>query len=396
MKLSINKRYAQISLYVIITVTIILCLALAAKNITLVAEIMTAKIAGFLDILTPVIIGFIIAYLLNPLICAYRKLLVRLKFFKSRTRASKIMAVNLTYLSFFLLIAAILSLLVSSVSSQLKLADFDDIINLYNGYSQTVNDFYTTVMDKLSLLDISSDQLASKLEAFMGGLLGIVQKIAIGALSSIGSLTGSVSTFFFSLIISIYFSMDGESIIKYLSKIYFALFSEKTNLHTKLLLADADKVFSGYIRGQLIDVFIMMILISLSLSIIGVKFAIVIGIVAGLANLVPYFGPIVAYLATGLVCLINGDYRQLVIAIIALVIIQFLDGNVIGPRLLSQQIDIHPLMVIIFLIIGGAVFGMMGMLLAVPVGSFLQLLFVRYVDYRIGLKTIAATKKGDL
>jgi predicted PurR-regulated permease PerM len=127
----------------------------------------------------------------------------------------------------------------------------------------------------------------------------------------------------------------------------------------------------------------MLLLISLVLSITGVKFAIVIGICAGIGNLIPYFGPIVAYVGTTLVCLMNGDIKTLIASLIALFVIQALDGNIIGPKLLSRSIQIHPLIIIISIIFGSALGGFLGMLLAVPVGAYIKLVFVRFVDHRI-------------
>jgi predicted PurR-regulated permease PerM len=127
----------------------------------------------------------------------------------------------------------------------------------------------------------------------------------------------------------------------------------------------------------------MMALISTALSITGVKFAIIIGIFAGIGNLIPYFGPIVAYVSTTIVCLISGDLKTWIISMIALFVIQTIDGNLIGPRLLSQSIQIHPLIVMISLIFGSAMGGFLGMLVAVPVGAYLKLVFVRFVDHRL-------------
>ncbi|HEX3021861.1 MAG TPA: AI-2E family transporter, partial [Lachnospiraceae bacterium] len=160
------------------------------------------------------------------------------------------------------------------------------------------------------------------------------------------------------------------------------------------IIKDADTVFSGYLKGQLTDALVMMCLISLVLSIIGVKFGMVIGILAGIGNLIPYFGPIVAYAGTILVCIINADYKLMVIAIIALFIIQTIDGNIIGPKLLSHSIQIHPLLVIISLIFGSAIGGLLGMLLAVPIGAFIKVRFVRYIDHRLELKQTEGKNKA--
>ena len=155
---------------------------------------------------------------------------------------------------------------------------------------------------------------------------------------------------------------------------------EKRVLAFRGFLKDADRAFSGYIRGQMIDGIIMAILVSFSLSLIGVRYAVAIGILTGIGNLIPYVGPFVAYGTTILVCTLYGDFSKLLPAILALFAIQTVDGNVINPRLLSNSIDIHPLLVIISLIIGGAVGGVLGIFLAAPIASLIKLQVDRMIE----------------
>lgn len=143
------------------------------------------------------------------------------------------------------------------------------------------------------------------------------------------------------------------------------------------------------------DAFVMMVLISIVLSVVGVKFAVVIGIFAGIGNLIPYVGPFVAYVSTALVCLLDSDWKKLVVAIILLLIVQTIDGNLIGPRLLSSSIHIHPLLVVVSLFFGSAIGGLLGMLLAVPVGALIKVLFNRMIDLNLKRRGIAEHAPGD-
>ena len=124
----------------------------------------------------------------------------------------------------------------------------------------------------------------------------------------------------------------------------------------------------------------MAFLVSISLSLVGVRYALAIGILTGIGNLIPYVGPFVAYGTTVLVCTLYGDFSKLLPAVLVLFVIQTLDGNVINPRLLSNSIDIHPLLVIISLIIGGAVGGVLGIFLAAPIASLIKLQVDRMVE----------------
>ena len=102
--------------------------------------------------------------------------------------------------------------------------------------------------------------------------------------------------------------------------------------------------------------------------------------------MIPYFGPFIAYGGSIVVCLISGEFTKLIIALIALFVIQAIDGNIIGPKLLSHSIKIHPLLVIISLIFGSSIGGLFGMLLAVPIGALIKVIFMRYIENRLAMK----------
>lgn len=381
----INKKYLQISLYVIVTVVIIYALSLIVKNFPAIATEVMVRLKWFIKVIKPLIIGFVFAYLMDPLVGFFEHKYKHLKnkkwlkkFIMPRTLA--------TFTSVMLLIIAVLgliSLLVFTVTNQLRLANLDDIVELAQVYLNNLKELYTSISNRLKELDIQSREFELYVKQATDFILGALMNFANATINSFTNISGSLTTLIFSFIIGCYFMIDGRMFLSYIKKVCKALFPGNVNQKMTGMVHDLDEVFSGYIRGQLIDAFIMMILISLVLSIIGVKFAIVIGICAGIANLIPYFGPVVAYVSSILVCLINGEMKTLIVALIALFLIQTIDGNLIGPKLLSKSIKIHPLIIIVSLIFGSALGGFLGMLLAVPVGAYIKLVFVRFIDQRL-------------
>ena len=377
-----NRKYMQISLYVIITCVIIYSLSKIADNAPVIVRKVMDIISWILKVIKPLILGFVIAYLMDPIVCFFERKFRKYRLFKLmknyRTWAT-VIAVSLLMLA----IAGLISLLVFSVTDQLRLANFDDIIQLADEYMNSLKAFYESIVGKMEELDIESQEMEQYVKNAATYVLDSLVGIAENTVSSIKNISNYMTTIIFSFIIGFYFMIDGRMFMDYLKKVFKALFTEHFNMKTMNVVHDVDHVFSGYIRGQLTDALVMMVLISLTLSITGVKFAIVIGIFAGIGNLIPYFGPIVAYIGTTIVCLINGDTKTLFVSIIALIFIQFLDGNMIGPKLLSRSIKIHPLIIIISLIFGNAIGGFLGMLLAVPTGAYIKLVFARHIEHRI-------------
>lgn len=434
----LNAKYTLIAGYVIVTAVIIYCLGLVANNIPTVLMVIGKRLSWLLSVLQPVVLAFAFAYLLTPVVDFFERWLERIavrrqpkwtlrrwgragskradagepsdggnasriktagkRVAKEKPNSKKShrgLAVLLTLALMFLVLGAALSLLVSSITNQFRLASIDDMIVLVNGYAATLTDFYNMALLKLQDLNIESETLQQYLQSAGTYLVQVLQNFGVGLVSSITNLSGFFTTILFTFIIGIYFLLDGQMLMQYGNRVMRAFGSEKWNRRFHQFVKDADTVFSGYVRGQLMDAFIMMILISVVLSIVGVKFAVVIGIFAGIGNLIPYVGPFVAYISTILVCLVNGDWKRLILAVVLLFIIQTVDGNLIGPRLLSSSINIHPLLVVISLIFGSAIGGLLGMLLAVPTGALVKVLFNRMIDYRLEKRGMLKQEEGE-
>lgn len=384
----LNKKYLQISLYVIGTVAIIYLLKIILDNAPHIVNVFLDKLNWIIRVIKPIIIGFVLAYILEPLICFFEekyKKLKTIKVFRKIVHPRTWAAVTSVFI-LVVAIAGLISMLVFTVTNQIRFANFEDITRLAQNYMNSFNDFYNSILSKLNDLNIKSTELEKYVENATTFILDAAKGFTKGIVNSITNISNYLTIFIFSFIIGFYFMIDGKMFTSYISKVSKALFHENINKKMTNFVHDLDEVFSGYIRGQLTDAFVMMFLISVILSITGVKFAIVIGIFAGVGNLIPYFGPIVAYISTTAVCLINGEVKTWIIAMIALFLIQAVDGNFIGPKLLSRSIKIHPLIIIVSLIFGSALGGFLGMLLAVPVGAYVKLIFVRFIDHRINKK----------
>ncbi len=383
-----NRKYMQISLYLIITAVIIYSLSLVAKNAPTILHEIMGKVSWLIRVSKPVIFGFVFAYLLDPMTGFFEKKYRKIKSNKllRKFHAPRTWAAVTSTVLLVVAVVGLISLLVFSVTDQIRLANLDDITKLGNELINSLNAFYNSILANLEKMDIQSQEFELYMKNAITLILDTIMNVVKTSLTSITNISGYLTTILFSFLIGFYFLIDGRMIINYIKKVCYALLSERKNQKISRISHDLDEVFSGYIRGQLVDAFFMMLAISIVLSIIGVKFAFVIGIFAGIGNLIPYFGPIVAYISTAFVCLINGDMANLFVSMIALVIIQTIDGNFIGPKLLSRSIKIHPLIVIISLIFGSAIGGFLGMLLAVPIGAYIKLVFVRFIDSRIARK----------
>lgn len=398
MRQKLNAKYTQISLYVIATVLIIYVLIQIAGHF---GDILGAAGTGIVwlgVVIKPLAYGFGLAYLLYPLVEFNEKHADRLKkraaenkkesrFTRRRNSAGKLekssrgLAVAITCIIVLAGIFALLSIIVSAVSKELRVVSFSDLGDLVNSITLTIDNFYQSAMSALSTINVSSDDLTAYLQNIGEYAVSIFKQWGNNLLTSTSNVVSFFSTLLFAIIFAIYFMLDGKGLMQYWNRAFESLVPRKVSEHFHSFIKEADTVFSGYIRGQLMDALFMAVAVSISLSLIGVKYAVIIGVLTGIGNLIPYVGPFVAYISTILVCLLNWNPQRLLIAIVILFFVQLIDANVVNPKFLSKNVDIHPLLVIVSLIIGSAVGGLMGMLLAVPCGALIKIYFEKLTDY---------------
>ena len=375
----INKKYFEISMYVIFTCIVIFLLSRFTDQLPAIAKTTGSALKWVGAILKPVIIGFIIAYLLFPMLERLESLLQKIKPLKKK-KSVRGLAVALQGVIILVGLFIIVSLLVSVITKQARAANSEDIIEGIKTYANSINELYRELIDRLDKLNINSAEIKSSVDTFTNNL----GKYMLNLSSQLGNLAGNLkdglATALFALIFSIYFLLDMPKLKKYWGRVLGIILPEKVKITLDTLIKDADKVFSGYIRGQAIDAFMVGVVVSVVFSIIGIQYAIVIGLLIGLGNLIPYMGPIVGYSSIVIVGIATSDYKSMVIAAIALLIIQAIDGNLIYPKLLSTSVNIHPMIVIISLTVGASIGGLVGMIVAVPTGALVKVWFERLIN----------------
>lgn len=389
----VNKRYIRMAVFFAVLILIYKVIDQLADHAP---EIITSIMAGLnwlLKVAKPIIFGFVMAYILKPLNDFFTDRYARVRFLKKRSR---LLGVFTVLLLIILVITAIASAIVYSVTHQLQFANLDETFKALTALTNSLTNFYESLLAKLNSLDIGSEQLTNSVGKISGAVIGFVQNLANGVLGSFSDIAGYVTTVMFGLIIGIYFMVDGQHMTGYFSEVADAVFTERANTRIRHFLNDVDEVFSGYIRGQLMDVAFMILATSTAMMLTGISLAPIIGLLTGLANLVPYLGPFVGYASIILISIVEGKYQVMIASIIALLIIQTLDGNVIEAKFIGKSIKVHPLLVVIFLIFGNAIGGLWGMLLAVPVGAYFQKVFTNYVEKRKNAKKLARAKRNSV
>ena len=338
------------------------------------------------QVISPLLLGFAIAYLLSPICHFFERILSKNALLSKKQSLCQNISIFMTFLLLILGVVFLGSLLLSTLTKSIQVLRFEDLFQGVEDFASTVEKFYSDLYVRLGNLPIGGEDAKEAVQLLLQKAVVFFQNMGNSVFSSLGSLAGALSTMVFGIIFSLYFLADGQKILSYWARIFRLLFGERRLEKLRRFFIDADRVFAGYLRGQIIDGTIMAVLVSVSLSVLQVRYAVVIGVLTGFGNLIPYVGPFIAYGLTALVCLVYGDFTKLLPALIALFVIQTVDGNVINPRLLSQNIDVHPLVVIIALIIGGSLGGFLGIFLAAPVASLIKLELDKFMEHKLSMR----------
>ncbi len=351
----IDPRYFKVCAYAGVTVILVA----AILGILYFSGDFWTKLWGiFKAVISPIIIGCIICYLMTPLVKTIEE-----KLFGSRKGSwVKPASIALSFLAVAAIIALILIAVIITVDKSITNINMDYIKDFIASIQGDFSDIIKAAEDKISDIGLPVEKIGSIFTGLIGGVKNAV--------------TGLI----FGVIFAVYFLLDGARIGAYWKRAFYLIAGEKSMNRLSAFAKDADMAFSGYIRGQFLDAFIVGIVTSIAFIIAGIPSGLVVGILVGVGNMIPYVGPVVGYLALAAVCLLEWNIPKLILGAVILIVIMFLDGNVLNPRLLSRSIKVHPLLVVAALIGGGALGGLLGMIVAVPVAALISLQFGRYLN----------------
>jgi len=353
-----------------------------------------SSVGWFLRAISPFIYGFIIAYLLSIPCAAMQKLLGKSKL-KFLARFRKGISVALMYLILVALIVMTLWLILPRL--------FFSIVDLFN----QLPDHYQRLEEFITNLN-ASGQLPFNidLEAFFMSLVGegtefttpldlvanlVSYDMIVSYLSTIFSGAAIMFRWLLAFVSSIYFLVEMERIAKFTKRMLNAFLSEKTSGVISSYGSKVNYYFKKYIFCLIMDCIFMLLAGSLILFILRSPYALVLGILLGVMNFIPYFGSIIATLVAIIVVLVTQGFTVGLISAILLLVVQQLDANFVQPRLYGTGLRLSPLLVIISVSLGGAIGGtmggaisgtVMGMIVAIPVAKVLMNIVEDVLAYR--------------
>lgn len=376
MSFKLDKKFIMYIFYICLTATGIFI----SYNIIFHFNSLIISILSFtgatISLLAPLIIGVVMAYLLFPLSNVISNVLA--KVFKLK-RKPHLLSVILTYISVLLLIVLLIYAIYALIGGQITgNKTISMMIASISGYVAKYNELFQFINDKITQSGLSGDA-----KTYLSQAIVHVSKYITLSFASVfqfsKSFGNAVLNIFLGTFISFYLLKDYE----FFSRIYFkimALFFKSEKLKSINNTAkEINHIISRFIRGQLLDALLVGLLSSIGLTIIGLDYAFLIGFAAGIANIIPYIGPVVGCIPAIIIGILSPNPVIALWAVLVFFIVQQLDGAVISPKIVGDSTGLHPVFIMMAIIIGGSVNGIVGMILSVPIMGILKLFVFKYI-----------------
>ena len=329
----------------------------------------------FLDIIAPFFAGIFIAYLLYMPCKKIEETFLKskIKFIRKKSRTLSIMTVYL--------IVVLLLIILINVILPVVLESVEDLIN-------NIQSYYELAIQKYNDLPEDSFLKGDVVKDAIQGIQNIdikqyfqVDKILAYLGSAIQAVTG-IFDVFVAVIVSVYILAERTQIINFLKRLMGAMLKENVYRNIDKYFNNSNQIFFKFIASQFLDAVIIGVLVTIAMTIMGIKYAPLLGFLIGLFNMIPYIGAIIAVAIAAIITLITGGISQTIWMLIVVVILQQIDANVINPKIVGQSLKISPLFVLFSITVGGAYFGILGMFLAVPVTAVIKILLEDYISYK--------------
>lgn len=345
-------------------------------------------------IFMPIIFGLSIAYLMNPIVTflerqVFYKLLNKFKKIKNKKKISRILSLFTSTILFWGIIIGCFSILIPEILNSIN--NFIVNVNTYLNHSeQLLLDIFG---DSEAVITFINDNYGAFADFFVKWLNdGMLNDIVTYLGNGIFSLLMFLYNLVIGYIISIYVLFDKEKFKGQIKKVLYTIFSQE---RIDIIMENAkytDRVFGGFFAGKIIDSFIIGILCFVFMILLKMPYALIIAVIVGITNIIPYFGPFIGAIPSALLILLVEPSKCLTFIIFIFILQQF-DGNILGPKILGNKTGLSSFWVLCSLLIFGGLFGVLGMIIGVPIFSILYSFINGVIKRKLASKNLPTNTK---
>lgn len=370
-----NQRYFTICIYIVF---VILAACIIFRVIFHWDET-AAMIRHFLSSMSGFLMGILIAFIVNPLVnVIHEKVILRVLSMK-KGRKSKILAIILAYVVVLGLLAVCLIYIVPQLISSLSELS-GKIPAMYTAFSKwlwQVSEKFTILND--SMVQTFIDQMSPKIMEFSTSL---ASKLIPWMYEASVTVIQWLITIVIAVVVSVYLLSDKPLIFRTIKRISYAFLPTQRVDSMAVVVKNCNDIFTGYVTAQALDALIVGILCFLLMSLLRLPYALLISVIVGLTNMIPYFGPYIG--AVPGICILAALKLKYGLMFAGMIfVLQQFDGLILAPRILGDSTGLRPILILFAITFGGAYLGVIGLFLGVPVAAVLQYLLNLLIDRRM-------------
>lgn len=383
----INHRYTTICIYAL---AVIVCGTILAMMIINWKET-KAFIMRLFSVLSPFWAALLIAYFLRPIVDWIDHTIQQLVMHGKHQKMVRYISIFLAYVFVIGCIILVINFIIPQLTHSITelTASVPVIYDRLANYLMSLQDRYP---------DLDMTVLVEKLQNAVPDLVNFGTNIVGNGLVIIYSLSISVVRLLINVLlavmISIYMIASADFFREQAKRLIYAIFNENNGNAICKTCKECNSIFSAFLLSKALDSLIIGCLCCLIMSIIGLPYAVLLSVIVGITNMIPYFGPFIGAIPGVLIYLCLKPMDAIIFAIMILVLQQF-DGLVLGPRLLGQSTGLNPIWVIFAITVGGAYFGLIGMFIGVPVVAVFAYLLNKLIKYRLKNRNIKALQEFE-
>lgn len=366
------------------TAVIVCCIAVPLILLIVNIDPIASFINSVLSVLSPIILGAAIAYILNPVLKLFEyKVLKKLK--KKRTRRA--LSLLFTYIVAIAVLVGFAFLLIPQLIKSIM-----DLSTKFESYvaatSEFINNFINKFMGKQNSEYINAESLKNAITKLFSASNNILDTIAEYVQKYGMAIVTFIKNLFLALFISIYMLSSKERLTAQSKKCAKALLKEKNFKTVSKYLRNTNTTFAKFFIGKIVDSLIILGITLVTLLIFRMPYALLVSVIIGVTNIIPVFGPFIGAIPSALIIFI-AEPKKALIFIILIIIIQQLDGNVIGPKILGNSTGLSALGVIVAIVIMGAYFGVVGMIVGVPLFAVIVEILKEFIEAKLKAKELS-------
>lgn len=352
------------------------------------------KIGG---ILQPIILGLVFAYLLNPLVTIIENQVIKMFEKKAKNRAKLRKVSRSIGIAGSLLVAfAVVILLLNMVIPELYRSIRDLIMGLPHQINNAIDFLESEKIHDTAFSGTIKSVLENGAEAFQmwlkTDLLTRINQMMSFVTVGVFSVVETLFDIAVGVIVSVYVLNSKEKFTGQCKKITYALLSrERANLMLQIT-RKSHKIFGGFVIGKIIDSIIIGILCFIGLSILDIPYTLLVSVIVGVTNVVPFFGPYIGAIPSAILILLSEPIKGIYFVIFILVLQQF-DGNILGPKILGDSTGLSAFWVVFSILLGGGLFGFVGMIMGVPTFAVFYYLVSMFIEQKLERKKLPKESK---